>query len=671
QEVCGADRPVSTELTANRGDPILTPKRDERHVLAGAMVADDPADNSIPRPFGCQDHRGNHVTIMPPLKCPTLMIPAWVSWGPAPAGLLHLDHHRHAHSTALTPSSPRLLPDPHLTCLFSCAIVHSATWVRRGGPRVRSPGFPEGRLAELPPPAPIPSPNPVYLRSRGGRSPGSALPPAADRSGRGHAASPPPPLPRQPWPGARQPGPAPKRSLRSLRVRVRKLRLALGPAPGRPVTATPDCWAPVGQPCRPQGVRPATAQAQDAAPFPLCRVLVRHLHRDDPGTQTPPHIPGEASATPARRVSAPKAGSLTSTYLSRPCGELDGPNPFRSALTSGRSDQTFMDQRAFMEQVCQCRDNSYLPSSKKISSGAFSKVYLVAIKIVSTAEASVEFSCKFLPCEISSLSATYKHLNVVQLYETYRNSWRAYLVLEPAAHGDLPEHINAVSYDCRCPGLEQGAHRLFRQLVSAVAHCPNSGMAGLKNSRLSTFCGSVAYTALEVLTRKYSGEQADPGVILYAMVTGKLPFKERQSHRMLYLMRRGPTLRPGLSPECQDLIRGLRQLRPRARLGLQQVAAQHRRLPAAHALFRTVLSGITPVAKKPEESELPTSPDNVEPSADSDPPRPLLYLRRPQQQCTPLESASGPAPEPTESPPRRGATLPGWDSGARRRPVVR
>lgn len=32
------------------------------------------------------------------------------------------------------------------------------------------------------------------------------------------------------------------------------------------------------------------------------------------------------------------------------------------------------------------------------------------------------------------------------------------------------------------------------------------------------------------------------------MVTGKLPFKERQPHRMLYLMRRGPTFRPGLSP---------------------------------------------------------------------------------------------------------------------------
>ncbi|KAJ8778103.1 hypothetical protein J1605_013963 [Eschrichtius robustus] len=476
----------------------------------------------------------------------------------------------------------------------------------------------------------------------------------------------------------------------------------------------------------------------------------------------------------------------------RPCGELDGPNPFRSALTSRRPDQTFMDQRAFTEQVCECRDNGYLPSSKKIGSGAFSKVYLayatqeriqhnsklasdlrgkrhttclgqewagrpelppedaahralprpssatctkatgpvlphpapeglwashgghppspqVAIKMVSTAEASVEFSCKFLPREISSLNATYKHLNVVQLYETYQNSWRAYLVLELAARGDLLEHINAVSDHCRCPGLEQEeARRLFWQL----------------NSLLSTFCGSVAYTALEVLTsKKYSGGQAAPwslGVILYATVTRKLPFKEHQPHRMLHLMRRGPTLRPGLSPEwddpselpallavmaagwgargaggavasvgrilepspaeCQDLIRGLLQLRPRARLRLQQCSAASLQVLHAHQCGQVggssaphVTLPLQSVAEKPEESQLPTSPDNVQPSADSDPPRPHLHLRRPQQQGTPppLESACGPAPEPRESPPRRGAILPRWDSGARRRPVAR
>lgn len=175
----------------------------------------------------------------------------------------------------------------------------------------------------------------------------------------------------------------------------------------------------------------------------------------------------------------------------------------------------------------------------------------VAIKIVSMAEAPVEFSQKFLPREISSLNATYKHLNVVgsslgvacpilkarpyhtccpaqacpppqpgtspwslgskpnpilnpgsstlrsawtslaqpslrvmvvgvwqvQLYETYQNSQRFYLVLELAARGDLLEHINAVSDHRQCPGLEEEeARRLFWQLVSAVAHCHNAGI---------------------------------------------------------------------------------------------------------------------------------------------------------------------------------------------------
>ncbi|XP_068840168.1 testis-specific serine/threonine-protein kinase 5-like [Capricornis sumatraensis] len=375
-----------------------------------------------------------------------------------------------------------------------------------------------------------------------------------------------------------------------------------------------------------------------------------------------------------------------------------------------------LDQRAFLEQVHECRDNGYLLSSKKIGSGAFSKVYLayatqermrhncklasdlrgkrhtmVAIKIVSTAEAPAEFFCKFLPREISSLNATYKHLNVVQLYETFANSQRTYLVLELATRGNLLEHINAMSAHHRCPGLEEEeARRLLWQLVSAVAHCHNLGIvhrdlkcenillddrgclklsdfgfanwSGLKNSLLSTFCGSVAYTAPEIhMSKKYNGKQADLwslGVTLYAMVTGKLPFKECQPHRMLYLMRRGPTFRPGLSPECQDLIRGLLQLHPRARLGLQQVATHHWMLPAAHALFCTTLCAIP---EKTEKPQLRTSLDNVKPNADSDPPRSLLQLWRPQLQGTSHESASVPAPEPPGACSRQGADSAGLE----------
>eukprot|EP00069_Balaena_mysticetus_P012317 bmy_07575T0 len=325
----------------------------------------------------------------------------------------------------------------------------------------------------------------------------------------------------------------------------------------------------------------------------------------------------------------------------RPCGELDGqPLPQCPDL------RKVMDQRAFMEQVCECRDNGYLPSSKKIGSGDFSKVYLayatqeriqhnsklasdlrgkrhtmVAIKMVSTAEASVEFSCKFLPREISSLNATYKHLNVVQLYETYQNSWRAYLVLELAARGDLLEHINAVSDHCRCPGLEQEARRLFWQLVNfGSAH-----RSGLKNSLLSTFGGSVAYTALEGLTsKKYSGGQADP----WSLVPGPDPRPAPAA----------PASAPGPAAGGRtplDAARRACALPAQCSAASLQVLHAHQCGQAGGSSAPHVTLPLRSVAEKPEESQLPTSPDNVQPSADSDPPRPLLHLRRPQQQGTP------------------------------------
>lgn len=61
------------------------------------------------------------------------------------------------------------------------------------------------------------------------------------------------------------------------------------------------------------------------------------------------------------------------------------------------------------------------------------------------------------------------------------------------------------------------------------------------------------------------------------------------------------------------------------------------------------------VAEKPAMSQLPTTLDHSEPGRDSEPPRPLLQLRRPQHGGTHRGSASGPMPEPPEAVPRRGA----------------
>ncbi|KAL6081287.1 hypothetical protein STEG23_037568, partial [Scotinomys teguina] len=51
--------------------------------------------------------------------------------------------------------------------------------------------------------------------------------------------------------------------------------------------------------------------------------------------------------------------------------------PFCGTLPSTRGNSWHrLDQRIFMEEAHECMNNGYLLSSKKIGSGAFSKVYL-------------------------------------------------------------------------------------------------------------------------------------------------------------------------------------------------------------------------------------------------------------------------------------------------------
>nr|XP_037855817.1 LOW QUALITY PROTEIN: testis-specific serine/threonine-protein kinase 5-like [Chlorocebus sabaeus] len=264
-----------------------------------------------------------------------------------------------------------------------------------------------------------------------------------------------------------------------------------------------------------------------------------------------------------------------------------------------------LTQRTFTEQVHEGKDNGYLfpkvyladathecmHHNPKLSSDLQGKRHtMIAVKIVSTTEAPVEFSRKLLPREISSLNTTYKHLNVgwsptpswnldlVQLYEAYQSSQ---LVLELVAQGDLLEHINAALDHLCHPGLEEKeVLGLFWQLVSAMAHYHSVGVVYQRGRHLgrSDLKGenillddlgllkltdkahlihthTLASTQPEILvSSEYSKEQADLwslGVILYAMVSKKLPFKEPQPHCMLHLMHCGPTFWPGLFPEKQ------------------------------------------------------------------------------------------------------------------------
>ncbi|XP_062424567.1 testis-specific serine/threonine-protein kinase 5-like [Rhea pennata] len=369
---------------------------------------------------------------------------------------------------------------------------------------------------------------------------------------------------------------------------------------------------------------------------------------------------------------------------------------------------------AFAAQARESRQHGYLLCPRQIGAGAFSRVYLgqataqklrqnprlaadlrakrhrlVAIKVVSTAAAPAGYAQKFLPREIASLNATYKHVNVVQLYETYRGHQRTYLVLELAPGGDLLEHVNAASRGRRHPGLEEEeARRLFRQIVGAVAHChcvgvvhrdlkcenilldergfvklTDFGFASCCSPRsglMSTFCGSVAYTAPEILlSKKYNGELADLwslGVILYAMVAGRLPFRERQPHEMVHMMKRGPSFQPAVSAECRDLIRGLLQLRPGARLGLQQVAAHSWMLPSTVAFISQARSA----GQLPGLGAAPCSPRR--------PARPRSTAPGPPARAAPPPAAGQSRSSPSALPGPRSSPAPA--EGAARGPRV-
>lgn len=172
-------------------------------------------------------------------------------------------------------------------------------------------------------------------------------------------------------------------------------------------------------------------------------------------------------------------------------------------------------------------------------------------------------------------------------------------MLEFVEKGDLFEFIN---WQGRL--REEEAIYYFRQIMSAIQYChslnichrdlkpenillnsdgqvkiADFGMAALHQSpghQLQTACGSPHYAAPELLKqRSYKGESADlwsMGVILFAMLAGRLPFDEPNIHDMLARARVADYAMPEyLSWEAQDLIHHILQAEPHRRISMAQM----------------------------------------------------------------------------------------------------
>lgn len=175
-----------------------------------------------------------------------------------------------------------------------------------------------------------------------------------------------------------------------------------------------------------------------------------------------------------------------------------------------------------------------------------------------------------------------------------------YLVLEYIEGGELFHYIRN---NGRLP--EDEAVRIFRQMIAGLSYChrfnichrdlkPENilmdrfgnikivdfGMAALQpaNKWLTTSCGSPHYASPEVIQAKsYRGDRADIwscGIILYAMLSGTLPFDSQNDNHedVIQLVLAGSyTFPEGLSLGAKDLIWRMLQYDPRQRIPMKKM----------------------------------------------------------------------------------------------------
>jgi len=196
----------------------------------------------------------------------------------------------------------------------------------------------------------------------------------------------------------------------------------------------------------------------------------------------------------------------------------------------------------------------------------------VAVKIINKKLMSQEEEKRAMQ-EIEILKKL-DHPNIIHFHEVVDSRDRLYLFMEYVQGGQtLKQHMEK--------GLSEfEAKDIFTQIATAIYYCHNNcvvhrdikptnilidhaGRAKIIDFGLSavceagklqgTFCGSPAYAPPEIiLGTKYSGEAADVwclGVLLYAMVTNKLPFDCFGK-----ILACNWTRPDNVSDECRDLL---------------------------------------------------------------------------------------------------------------------
>eukprot|EP00177_Eucheuma_denticulatum_P005797 GFKZ01010582.1.p1 GENE.GFKZ01010582.1~~GFKZ01010582.1.p1 ORF type:complete len:538 (-),score=94.25 GFKZ01010582.1:516-2066(-) len=233
---------------------------------------------------------------------------------------------------------------------------------------------------------------------------------------------------------------------------------------------------------------------------------------------------------------------------------------------------------------------------------------IVAIKIVRKDYLDNKPSLKKKMRREISVLKVLSHPNLMSLIDVFEIETHLFLVMEFVDGLELFEYL-----------VRRGALPLsealgfFQQIICGLEYCHNRlichrdlkpenllldrnynikiadfGMTSLNRpgKLLETSCGSPHYCDPMVVSgEKYDGLKADIwscGVILYAMVTGRLPFDDDNIQRLLQKVQAGQYHLPSdLPKELRDLIRSMLTVDPERRISLKEIKL--------HPWFRSIV----------------------------------------------------------------------------------
>ncbi|KAL9651558.1 hypothetical protein ABK040_001503 [Willaertia magna] len=243
---------------------------------------------------------------------------------------------------------------------------------------------------------------------------------------------------------------------------------------------------------------------------------------------------------------------------------------------------------------------------KTLGEGSFGKVKLaehegtghkVAVKILNRQKIQNSKMDKKIRREIKILKL-FRHPHIIRLYEVIETPTEIFLVMEFVGGGELFDYIVK-----RGRLSEAEARKFFQQIISGVEYChrymvvhrdlkpenlllDNDNQVkiadfGLSNimhdgAFLKTSCGSPNYAAPEVITGKlYAGPEVDVwscGVILYALLCGKLPFDEDNIPTLFKKIKEcSYTIPSHVSQDAKDLIQKILVVDPVQRATISDI----------------------------------------------------------------------------------------------------